>query len=206
MIVVGVDEGPFQADRHSRAGREGDRAGNDFGVAIKIIEDRIGREKQVVIVAQSHDGLVQVPEDGNARGVLETAVIGHVAQSDFGDRILFEGKTIVQVDPEIAHENVEGELGPGRDQHSGGVVIRVIQVNRVADAQVELQGVELSNGPESIEINLRAQDEIALLRSSEHDGTSRCENDDGTVFGEIDVVVVFDAHRGAETKLDGADL
>src|SRR5205814_8746706 len=106
----------------------------------------------------------------------------------------------VQVDPEIAHENVEGELRPGRDQHSGGVVIRVIQVNRVADAQVELQGVELSNGPESNEINLRAQDEIAMLRGDEHDGASGCENDDGTIIGENDVIVVFDAHRGADTK------
>ena len=95
----------------------------------------------------------------------------------------------MEIDPEIAHEDVEGELRIGRKENGVGVVLRVIEVEGVADPEVEPEGVELGDRPEDVEIHLRTENEILLLVD----------------LGVIDVVVVFEPSGGAEAEPDRPD-
>jgi hypothetical protein len=115
-----------------------------------------------VIVPKSDDRLVQIPENGNSRQILEPPVVDHVAQLRFGNRVLLDGKPVMDVDPEISDENVKRELRPRRKKNSGRVIVRVIQVERVPDADIEPERVKLSDRPECVEIDLRAQNDVAL--------------------------------------------
>ena len=123
-----------------------------------------------MVVAESRDGCVQIPEDRDTGGVLKAAVIGDVTQSHLRNGILLDRKTIVEIDPEIAHENVEGKLGSRVHKDAIGIVTRVIHVEGVADPQVQLEGIELGDGPKGVDVHLRADDEIALLLSSYQNG------------------------------------
>src|SRR5205807_5322052 len=201
LIVVSVHERSFESHGEVRAGREPDRSGNDVGVTIEIIERSRGGDKGVVIVTEGDDRLVQVPENGNAGSILETTVIRHVAERDFRDGILFERESIVKITPEIADEDVEGKLRSGRDENGVGVVIGMVEIKRVADANIEPKRVQLRDRPEGIQVDLRAKNEILLRCGGDEDWPGRAEENRGTVFGEINVVVVLDAHCRAEAEL-----
>ena len=69
----------------------------------------------------------------------------------------------MDIDPEISHENVERELRPGRKKNAVGVVVRVIHVERVAEADIEPEGIELGDRPERVEVHLRAENDVTLL-------------------------------------------
>ena len=159
-----------------------------------------------MIVTERDDRLVQVPEDGDTGGVLEAAVIGDVAQSDLRDWILFERKTIVEIDPEIAHENVERQLGSRGNKYAVGIVARVIHVEGVADAQVQLQGVELRDGPKDVDVHLRTYNEITLLLSSYQNGPRGTRDEGAGVFRQINIVVVLEAKSRVESQLHGSEL
>ena len=79
----------------------------------------------------------------------------------------------------------------------------------MADADIEPQGIELSDRPKGVEVDLRAQNDVLLLVGGNRDRReTRCgvRKRKRVVFGEVDIVVVLDAHRRAETELDGADF
>src|SRR4051794_34771075 len=100
----------------------------------------------------------------------------------------------MNVDAEIAYENIEGELGAGGNQDRIGVVTRVVEVNRVADAEIELEGIELRDGPETIDVDLRTQDDAVLRFCGHYDRAGRAGKRKGGIFGQVDIVVVLDPH------------
>ena len=159
-----------------------------------------------MIVAHGHDSLVQIPKHRNTGGILETTVIRHVAQRDFRDRILFEGEPIVDINPEITHKNIERDLRPRVNEDAVGVVIRMVEVKGVADAKIEPESVKLGDRPEGIHIQLRTQDHVALWRGGDQNGPRRAKEHGGSVFCEVNIVVVLDAHRGAEAELYRSEL
>jgi len=112
----------------------------------------------------------------------------------------------VKIDPEIAHENVERNLGARVHQHAVGIVVRVIHVEGVADAQVQLERVELRDGPKYVDVHLRTDNEITLLLSSHQNGPRGAREEGGSVFRQIDVVVVLEAEGRAEPQLQGSEL
>ena len=82
----------------------------------------------------------------------------------------------------------------------------MVEVKSVADAEIEPEGVELGDRPESVHIQLRAQDDIALRCGSDENRTRRAEEHCGAVLGEVYIVVILDTHRRAEAELDRAQL
>ena len=116
-----------------------------------------------MVVAKSQHYRVQIPQHGNARGILEPTVIDHVAQRDLIDRILFEGKSIVEIDPKIAHINIESELRARRQQNRVSVGLRMVEIEGVTEAQIQPQSIQLRDWPERIEIEQRPDDDIALF-------------------------------------------
>src|SRR5215813_11458453 len=54
----------------------------------------------------------------------------------------------------------------------------------ITDSEIQTQSVELRHGPDGIDVELGAKDHIVLL----------------VYLGEVDVVVIFHAHRNAEAK------
>src|SRR2546430_1734594 len=95
----------------------------------------------------------------------------------------------MHIDPEVLHENIESQLRTGGDEDAVRVGVGMVQVKIIADPEIEPEGVELRHRPDRIDVELRADDDVILLVS----------------FGEIDVVVVFDPERHAETEADRAD-
>ena len=83
----------------------------------------------------------------------------------------------MEIDPEIADENVERDGRARCDEHAIGVVTRMIEVKRIAEAEIKRQSVELRDRPDRVHVDLRTEDDVFLV----------------VHFGEIDVVVVFNA-------------
>src|SRR6202030_3173682 len=74
LVIAGKDSVAFCADRNCRIDDESRRTLHDFRIAIQIIE-LIGRGDEVVmIVTDLKEQLVQIPQDGDAGRVFETAV------------------------------------------------------------------------------------------------------------------------------------
>ena len=92
----------------------------------------------------------------------------------------------MKINAEVADENVEAEGGTRRDENTVCVVIRMIEVKRIAETEIEFQSVELRDWPDGVDVDLRSNDEI-ILRIH---------------FGEIDVVVVFNSDSRAKTEPD----
>src|SRR5437763_11456341 len=82
----------------------------------------------------------------------------------------------------------------------------MVEVESVADPDIEPQRVKLGDRPERVQINLRAQNDVFLGRSRDRDRARRAEESKRSIFREIDIVVVLDTHRGAEPKLDRAEF
>src|SRR5689334_10413804 len=116
-----------------------------------------------MIIAKGQDRLVQIPKDGDADGVFKPAIIHHVAQLDLVHWILGKRKPIVQVDPEIADENVERELRAGLDKDSVRVRLGMIDVKGITDAEVETQRIELGYRPNRVNVELGSDDDIRFL-------------------------------------------
>ena len=95
----------------------------DVRVAIQVLESRSGRDEIVVIVTYLEEQLVQIPQDGNAAGVFKTAIVDHIAQRSLLNRVLLQLHPVVDVDAEITHENVEGDLRFRRDQNGVRIVL-----------------------------------------------------------------------------------
>src|SRR6267378_6529866 len=116
-----------------------------------------------MIVTELEEQLVQVPQNGNAAGILKTAVISHIAQRSLLNRILLQLHPVVNVDAEITHENVEGDLRFRRDQNSVRIVVRMIEVEGISDAEIQTQSVELGDRPDHVESQIWRDDNIVLL-------------------------------------------
>src|SRR5437763_4257071 len=151
VVVTSEDCIAFSADSNRRIHDEGSGAANHLGISIQVIEVRIGRDKVVVVVSDLEQKLVQVPQDRNAGGIFESAIVHDVAQRTFLDRILLQLHLVVKIDPEISDENIECDLRFRSDQKVIGIGTRVIEIERITDAQVETQGVELGDRPEHVE-------------------------------------------------------
>jgi hypothetical protein len=67
---------------------------------------------------------------------------------------LLHGKAVVKVNPEIADKNVESELRPRAEEQTLGIVARVVQVEGIAKADVQSQGIQLRHRPEGIDHHL----------------------------------------------------
>src|SRR4051812_29327403 len=104
-----------------------------------------------MIVADGQDRLVKVPQNRDASIILEATVVGGVADLPFVNRILLERKAVVEVDPEVAYENIERQLRTRREEQTVGVVLRMLRVKRVAEADVEAQRVQLRDRPEHVQ-------------------------------------------------------
>src|SRR5438067_1063991 len=76
----------------------------------------------------------------------------------------------------------------------------------MADADIEPQGIELGDWPKRVQIDLRTKNDVFLRLGRNRDRSGGAGENRGTVFGEVDVVVVLDAQRGTEPELDGTDL
>src|SRR6266404_5404260 len=107
LIVVIVNKGSLNSDVCGRGDREAHAGGKFFRVSIEIIKDRCGRDIYVVIVAHREQCLVEIPENGDTGGIFETAIINHIAEGEFRDRVLLQQKFVVNVDAKVAHENIE---------------------------------------------------------------------------------------------------
>src|SRR5207248_1252235 len=143
---------------------------------------------KVVIVAENRQCLGPGPQERNPGGNFETDIVNHVTELELADRILLQGKAVVKVDPEIADENVEGELRARGEENAVCVLAGVIKIEGIAEADIQSQGIELGNWPESIDRYLWVNDEVAL----------------GPVFRKIDVVVILEAKGCTDAILDGA--
>ena len=73
-----------------------------------------------------------------------------------------------------------------RDEDAIGVGLGVINVNRIAETDIEGMGIELGNWPDRVDVELRSNDDVILLVG----------------LGEIDVIVVLDAERDAKEEAD----
>src|SRR5437588_9903673 len=129
---------------------------------IQIIEGRCGRDEIIMVVADLKEELVQVPQDGNAAGVFKTAIVYYVAQRSFLNRILLQLHPIVDVDAEISHENIEGDLRLWCDQDSVGIVLGMIEVEGISDAKVEAEGGELGYRQDHVEAQVWSDHRIIL--------------------------------------------
>src|SRR5256885_8901634 len=76
----------------------------------------------------------------------------------------------------------------------------------MADTDIELEGVELGDRPERVNIHLRAQNDVVLRLGGDDNRPGRAKKDGRSVFGEVDVIVVLDTDRRAEAELDRAHL
>src|SRR3977135_1168965 len=110
------------------------------------------------------------------------------------------------MDPEMADENIERELRSRRYQNATRVVVRMVHVERVADAHIEPEGVELGDRPEGVDVHLRAQNNVILRPGSDENRPRRAEEDRGSVFSQVNVVIVLDTHGRAKAELDRTDL
>ena len=68
-----------------------------------------------MIVTDSQEQLVQIPQNRNAGSIFKASILCHVAQRSFLNRILLQLHPIVDVDTEIAYKNIEGDLRFRRD-------------------------------------------------------------------------------------------
>src|SRR3954452_8812386 len=82
----------------------------------------------------------------------------------------------------------------------------MIEIKRVTDSDIEPEGVELGDRPEGIEIDLGAKNHVLLWRGREKNRPRRAKENGGSVFREVDIVIVVDAHRRAEAELNRAHL
>src|SRR5215471_4895486 len=90
----------------------------------------------------------------------------------------------MDVDPEVADENIERDLRLGRDQQVIGVVFGVIEIKRIRDTEVQPQSVELGNRPDHVQSQAGRDDDVIL-----------CVH-----LGVIDVVVVLHPDGGADAE------
>jgi hypothetical protein len=81
----------------------------------RAIDDGSGRDEIIMIVTDSQEQLVQIPQHRNAGGIFKASKLCHVAQRSLLNRILLQLHPIVDVDAEIAYENIEGDLRFRRD-------------------------------------------------------------------------------------------
>src|SRR5438270_2186573 len=121
--------------------------------------------------------------------MLKATVVYHVAQSTLLNRVLLYLEPIVEVDPEIADKNIERELRFRRDQDGVGIILRMIEIKRISDAQIEAQRVQLGDRPNRIERKIWSNNKVILL----------------VYFGIGDVVVVLESNTSADAKADRAE-
>src|ERR1041385_4251843 len=67
-----------------------------------------------------------------------------------------------------------------------GIRIGVVEIECVAQAEIEPQSVELRQRPQCVDVQLWADDDVILFIG----------------FGEVDVVVIFGAYRSTDAKPD----
>ena len=130
-----------------------------------------------MIVTERKQNLIQVPQYGQSGVVFKPAIIAGVAHRKLRDRVLLHGKPIMDVNPEITDEEIECDLRTRRNEKSIRVRLGVIEINRVTQANVQSQGVNLADRPDGVEGHLWMDDHILLRK---------------TVLSVIDVVVVLD--------------
>src|SRR5438067_8563658 len=108
----------------------------------------------------------------------------------------------MNVDPEVAHKNVERDLRLRRDQYIIGVVLGMIEIKGVADTEIETQGVQLGYGPDGVERQIRSNDDIILRIGSYSDETrtSRVGDHSRAIVGIVDVVVGLGADGCSHSK------
>src|SRR5438270_12888885 len=77
----------------------------------------------------------------------------------------------MNVDAEVAHENVERDLRLRRDQYIIGVVLGMIEIKGVADTEIETQGVQVGYGADGVERQIRSNDDMLLRTGAFSDET-----------------------------------
>ena len=110
----------------------------------------------------------------------------------------------MEVDPEITDENIERDLRFRRDEQIVCVIIRVIEIKRVADAEIQSQRVELRHRPDHVERQVRCNNDVILWLNTDHSWSKRAEHDRAAIIGIIDVVVVLDANGRTNAHSNGA--
>src|SRR4029077_9191004 len=136
VVVPGEDGVALSPHRGGRFNDKSGRTSNHFSISIQIIEGRIRRDKVVMIVADLKKELVEIPQYRKARCVLKPAIVRDVAERSLLNRVLRRLKPVMQIDAEIADENIKRKLRLRRHQDVIGIVIGVIEVKRIADTEV----------------------------------------------------------------------
>src|SRR5438132_13801429 len=113
-----------------------------------------------MIVTDSQEQLVQIPQNRNAGSIFKASILCHVAQRSFLNRILLQLHPIVDVDAEIAYKNIEGDVRFRRDENGVRDVARMIKVKGGSDAKIKAEGVELGDCPDRVEAQARGNDKI----------------------------------------------
>ena len=90
-----------------------------------------------MIVTGLEDEFVQIPDDIESHGILELREPAVARDRGIQKRAFIQGKTVVQVDPEIPGKHVKREFRVGGDEgtaHGG-----MLQVSRVAPSQIQTE-------------------------------------------------------------------
>src|ERR1700726_1942263 len=116
-----------------------------------------------MIVAESHEDLIEIPKQRDTGRIFKPAIIGDTAQSALRDWVLLQLHFVVDVDSEIPNKNIEGDLRVGRDQDGVGIVLGMVEVKRITDTKIEAQSVELSDRPDGIDIGMWFDDPVVFL-------------------------------------------
>src|SRR5579864_7536207 len=107
VVVTGPNHVAFRANRNGRIHDIGKGTADAVGVSIQIVELTIRRDEIVMVVADLEEDLVQVPQYRNARSIFKSAIANHIAQGAFLNRVLLQFEFIMEIDSEIADENIE---------------------------------------------------------------------------------------------------
>src|SRR6185503_17319103 len=105
LVVVIEHSIGFDAYAGSRTKVDLACAGQLLRISIQVIEVGSRGNVGVMIVANGQNDSVQVPQHGNAAGILKPAVVNQITQNRFGNWILLQRGSVMQVDAEISYEN-----------------------------------------------------------------------------------------------------
>src|ERR1700732_2383303 len=103
----------------------------------------------------------------------------------------------MNIDSEIADEEIERDLRTWRDEQAIGVCVGVIEICGVARSNIKTQGIDLAHRPDGIQRHLRTDDHVLLGVRSQCDVRTEWRgiwsvDYRGSIFRIIDIVVVLD--------------
>src|SRR6266446_4201590 len=103
-----------------------------------------------MIVTTPKDEFVQFPGGGDTERVFKTGVISNAGYGWVLIRILGDGKSVVEINPEIACVEIKRQFGAGREVNP--VQFRMQHIGRIARAQGQVDRVLVRDRPEHLSV------------------------------------------------------